>query len=210
MRFDFLNDLDGYFCEKYANYDKICSLTGYSMPKMQTTKRLADGRDYSYTLPASTMRLAGQEKKDELLVQLKEKISEAGFSFSFRPLSFWERLKKRNKKDAFRKVLPVVLARKNASVESVFSDLAIERKTWDRILRGAYYPTKNLLYTIAFAAHLSLDDLAELMKVCGFTFDLTLVKDVVVSYLVSRGVYNSEMVKAAFEEYKIEGLFLKD
>ena len=210
MRFEFLNDLDDYFCEKYANYDKICVLKGYSMPKMQAVKRLADGRDYAYTLPSSTMRLSSQEKKAELLIELKQRISEAGFSFSFRPLTFWEKWKNRFAKTSFQKVLPVVLARKNTTCEGIFSELEIEKKTWDRIVKGLYYPTKNTLYTIALAAHLSLDDLTELMSVCKFSFDATLVKDVVLSYLISRGVYNSEMVKAALAEYKIEGLFLKE
>ena len=47
MAFDFLEDLDEYFCEKYANYDHICILNGYEMPKMQTTERREDGTDYS-------------------------------------------------------------------------------------------------------------------------------------------------------------------
>ena len=32
--FDFITDLDEYFCEKYANYDKLCVLNGYKMPVM--------------------------------------------------------------------------------------------------------------------------------------------------------------------------------
>ena len=69
--FDFIADLDGYFCEKYANYDKICVLPDYKMPKMQTSEVREDGRTYAYTLPANTMRLALQEKKAELLQTLK-------------------------------------------------------------------------------------------------------------------------------------------
>jgi hypothetical protein len=34
-------------------------------------------------------------------------------------------------------------------------------------------------------------------------------KDVVVAYLISRSVFNGEMIKAALKEYKIDGLFLK-
>ena len=70
--FDFIADLDEYFCEKYANYDKLCVLKGYRMPKMQDTKVGADGRTYAYTLPANTMRLALQENKAELLKTLKK------------------------------------------------------------------------------------------------------------------------------------------
>ena len=70
MGFAFMEDLDGYFCEKYANYDRLCVLKGYEMPKMQTTERREDGTDYSYTLPASTMRLALQRNRAQLLAEL--------------------------------------------------------------------------------------------------------------------------------------------
>ena len=62
MSFPFLSDLDNFFCEEYANYDKLCVLDGYKMPVMQRTITKEDGRAYSYTLPASTMRLADQER----------------------------------------------------------------------------------------------------------------------------------------------------
>ena len=65
--FDFIADLDEYFCEKYANYDKLCVLQGYKMPKMQDTEVRTDGRTYAYTLPTNTLRLALQENKTELL-----------------------------------------------------------------------------------------------------------------------------------------------
>ena len=74
--YDFITDLDEYFCEKYASYDKLTVIPGYKMPVMQATETRADGRRYSYTLPADTMRLANQEKKAEILAQLKEKMAQ--------------------------------------------------------------------------------------------------------------------------------------
>ena len=71
-KYAFISDLDDYFCEKYANYDRMCVLKGYVMPKMQTTQRREDGTDYSYTLPPETMRLSLQENKAALLKQLKD------------------------------------------------------------------------------------------------------------------------------------------
>ena len=79
-KYAFISDLDDYFCEKYANYDRMCVLKGYVMPKMQTTQRREDGTDYSYTLPPETMRLSLQENKAALLKQLKE---EMGLSILF-------------------------------------------------------------------------------------------------------------------------------
>jgi hypothetical protein len=84
--YDFITDLDGYFCETYANYDKLCILPGYVMPVMQRSEVREDGRTYAYTLPAETMRLANQEKKEEILRELKSRLTDITFSFSFRPV----------------------------------------------------------------------------------------------------------------------------
>ena len=85
MMYEFIADLDEYFCEKYANYDRLCVLSGYKMPLMQTSTVDEFGRTRAYTLPAETMRLALQENKADLLKQLKSRMTDATFSFSFRP-----------------------------------------------------------------------------------------------------------------------------
>ena len=61
---DFISDLDAYFCENYADYDKLSGLTGYRMPLMQATKKDEFGREVGYTLPKTEMRLALQENKE--------------------------------------------------------------------------------------------------------------------------------------------------
>ncbi len=90
--YDFITDLDGYFCETYANYDKLCILPGYVMPVMQRSEVREDGRTYAYTLPAETMRLANQEKKEEILRELKSRLTDITFSFSFRPVGKFTRI----------------------------------------------------------------------------------------------------------------------
>ena len=87
--FDFIADLDAFFCEKYANYDKLCVLEGYKRPVMQATRVNEDGTTYSYTLPMETMKLANQEKKEQLLKELKTKFVDNTFSFSFFPFSLF-------------------------------------------------------------------------------------------------------------------------
>ena len=63
MGFEFLTDLDEYFCEKYANYDKLCVLPGYRMPKMQESRMEITGyrtarRTYSTVFPQRVHLLA--------------------------------------------------------------------------------------------------------------------------------------------------------
>lgn len=210
MGFDFLEDLDEYFCEKYADYDRICILKGYQMPKMQTTERREDGTDYSYTLPASTMRLAAQKNKADLLRQLKEKMTDTTFSFTFHPVGFFSRIKNRFEKNSFEKLLPKVLAKYNTGEADAGRLLDIDADVWSRICKGVYAPTKNLVFSLALAAHVSFADACDLLAVCGFEFDYALVKDTVISYLLSKSIFNAEMVKAALEEYKVSNLFIKD
>lgn len=210
MGFDFLEDLDGYFCEKYADYDKLCILKGYVMPKMQTTERREDGTDYSYTLPASTMRLALQKDREALLAQLKEKMWDDTFSFSFRPLGPIERWKERFRKTSFYKRLPQALAKCGVTAEEAGGLVDVDPFTWTKICKGTYRPTKNLLFSLAIVLHMSLDDLCELLSSCDLALDYTEVKDTVIAYLLSRNIFNSEMVKAALAEYRVGNLFLKD
>lgn len=209
-KFAFISDLDDYFCEKYANYDRICVLKGYVMPKMQTTERRADGTDYSYTLPASTMRLAAQENKADLLSQLKEKMTEYTFSFSFRPLKFFEKLRCNRSKYSFKKVFAAICAKYSLSAEDALKTCDINEKTRKRILKGEYYPTKNLIFTLALTCGFSEQDTGVLMQTCGFVYDYAVVKDVVVSYLIANKVLNPAMIRAAFDEYKVDGLFFRE
>ncbi|MBQ8885367.1 MAG: hypothetical protein IJY62_03260 [Clostridia bacterium] len=209
MSFGFIDDLNEYFCEKYADYDKICILKGYVMPKMHATERRADGRDYSYTLPASTMRLAAQAKKAELLAELKEKMFDPSFSFSFRPLGFFTRIRDKFKKVNFRKTLEAVLSRNSLTKEEALSGLALDPWIWEQICKGKYYPTKNLVFSLALSAHLPSADMHEMLDVCDLALDYTSVKDVVISYLVEKRIFNADMVRAALEEYKLKNLFVK-
>lgn len=203
----FVADLDDYFCEKYANYDRMCVLKGYVMPKMQTTQRREDGTDFSYTLPPETMRLSLQENKASLLAQLKGRMADYTFSFSFRPLGFFERGRCNRSKYAFKKVFAAICAKYSVTAQQALDVTDISDKTKRRILKGSYYPTKNLIFTLALACGFSMQDTEALMGVCGLNFDYSIVKDVVVSYLLVNKVHNAEMIDAALNEYAVDGLF---
>ena len=209
MRFDFIEDLDGYFCEKYANYDKICVLPGYRMPKMQETKVDAYGRKYSYTLPAENMCLAKQEKCAELLVELKSRLSDKNFSFTFRPLSFFQRISEALSKDSFPKRLKEVCRCHNVDPKALAEGLEIDPTTWKRILKGELYPSKPLVFALGLSAHFTYEETKLLLQVSGYLFDFENTLDTVVSYLLIKGIYNQVMVRSAFEEYKILPLPIK-
>lgn len=207
--YDFIADLDEYFCEKYANYDKLCVLDGYRMPKMQTSEVRADGRTYAYTLPANTMRLALQENKAELLIALKKQMFDKTVSFSFRPLHFFARCKNKFSKFGFPKYFRAVLNKYNADEKQVGEELALMPEIWKEICKGNFLPTKNLILSMSMAMHFSLDDTKNLLAVCGYELDYSIVKDVVISYLLTHKVYNADMIDTALKEYKVENLYLK-
>ena len=209
MKFEFIADLNEFFCEKYANYDKLCVLPGYRMPKMQETKRDAFGRPHSYTLPENTMALSKQEQKAELLTALKEKMYDKNFSFSFKPLTFFEKISERFSKVTFIKTLKEIAARYNLDVKELGNELDIEPIVWQNIQKGVFYPSKPLIFAIGISAHFSYREVKELLRVSGYDFDFASVTDVVISYLLIKGIYNSAMVDAALEEYKILPLMIK-
>ena len=163
--FDFIADLNEYFCEKYANYDKICVLPGYRMPNMHASEVREDGRTYSYTLPMSTMRLAAQQEKEALLKALKEKMFDKTFSFSFRPLPFFARMRnKYSKKESFLLVFKEIMAKYNIKIEEADADLNVDKEIWKNICKGNFVPTKNLLFTLALTAQINIDDLQVLLS----------------------------------------------
>lgn len=207
--FDFIADLDAYFCEKYANYDKICILPGYRMPKMQTSEVREDGRTYAYTLPADTMRLGEQENKTELLQTLKSRMTDKTFSFSFRTVGIFSRIRNTFSKYAPHKWLKSVLAKNAVSAEEAGESLAIAPEIWQGIVKGKYIPTKNTLFSLALTAHIGMDDCSTLLAVCGYEWEFAVEKDVVVRYLLEQKVFNRPMIDAALAEYKVGNLFLK-
>ena len=206
--FDFIQDLDGYFCEKYANYDKLCVLPGYRMPKMQTSEVREDGRTYAYTLPANTMRLAKQENKDALLKELKGRLSDKTFSFSFRTLGIFSRIKNIFSKYAPYKWLKVILDKCGTNATEAGELLSVDKEIWSGICTGKYLPTKNLILSLALTSQIGIEHTKDLLALCDYELDFTYEKDVVIAYLLEQKVYNRTMIDAALAEYKISNLFI--
>ena len=209
MSFEFIADLDAYFCEKYANYDKICMLAGFRMPKMQDTRTDEFGRTFSYTLPAETMRIALQENKAEMLAHLKQHVTDKGFSFSFRPLGVFAQIRDTFAKASFRKWAKIVFPKYGLTMENANEGVSIDAGIWQKICKGKYYPTKNLILSLALVHGISFEDTAALLSVCDATFDFTQVRDVVISYLLTKKIVNRAMREAAFNEYGVSNLFIE-
>lgn len=207
--FDFITDLDEYFCGKYAGYDKLSVLSGYKMPLMQATKTDEYGRTIAYTLPPETMSLARQENKEQLLNELKGKMVDKTFSFTFSVLPFFARVKSFFSRYSVAKNLKKFMAKYALKDEDVLAQIEIAPEIWKGIRQNKFLPTKNLILTLALTAQMSYNDTKVLLNLCDYAFDETIVKDVVITYLLSKKIYNPAMVQAALEEYKVTNLFFK-
>ena len=207
--YDFIADLDEYFCETYANYDKICVLPGYKMPLMQTSSVDEFGHTRAYTLPANTMRLALQEKKAELLALLKPRLADPTFSFSFQPIGLFMWLHHRFSKLGFFQFFRSLLQKYGLTEQTAAEGLNVSKEIWRKICKSKFLPSKNLIFSLSLTAQLSFDDTEEMLLLCEEDFDYTLVKDVVISYLLTNKIYNPAMVESALAEYNVENLFIK-
>lgn len=207
--FDFISDLNDYFCEKYAAYDKICVLPGYKMPKMHDVRVAENGRKFAYTLPPETMNIAKQEKKAEILAAFKERAVDDTFSFSFFPLNIFGQLEQFFAKRGFAKNLKTLLEKYNLSEEDAFAGLDVSEEVKNGILGGKFLPTKNLVLSLALTAQLSYEDTVFLLSLFYEEFNFAYAKDVVISYLLQKKIYNPEMVAAALAEFKVANLFIK-
>lgn len=206
---DFIADLDAFFCEKYEGYDKISILPGYKMPMMQASEVDEFGRTRAYTLPANTMRLAKQEKKDEILLELKNRMVDTTFSFSFAPQSIFTRIRSRFSKYAFYKMLAAMMKKYDFADKDALENLTIDEEIWCGVRKGKFLPSKNLIFSIALAAHMSYDDTEVLLTLAGVEWNFAVVKDVILCYLLQQKVYNAPMIERALTEYKVSNLFLK-
>ena len=205
---EFIRSLDEYFCEKYANYDSLCVLKGYKMPKMQTTEEI-DGIKRSYTLPPETMRLALQENKEELLKEVKKNAVDKSFSFSFFPLNWKRRLSNRFGVFGFKRVFEDILSKKKLTALEIEKGLTLESGVFKKVCKGSYLPTKNLVLSIALVGELSMGETNRLLDACGEEWAYSQIKDTVVAYLLENKVFSLELIKTAMAEYKVDNLFIE-
>ncbi len=205
---ELIADLDAFFCEYYEGYDKICVLKGYKMPLMQRSE-MQNGKMRAYTLPANTMRLSLQENAEDLLRQLKEKITDKTISFSFNTVKLFKRLRKREQYKIAHQTFIALLKLYKMDVDTV-DGLQIEKEVWNNIRKGKFLPSKNLIFSLAILGNFTTDDTQKMLNAYGYDFDYSIEKDVVIAYLLTRKVFNADMMQAVLDEYKIKYLFLEN
>ncbi len=202
MKETYLEALDEFFAAHYSDYIKLAALEGYRRPELLTVDRDGNiGRKDS-----SLLRLCHQEKCGELLKTLKDGLTDTTFTFSFRFRTFREKWNDLFDKNTFAKHLPSILAHSGESVWSAGEKLSIPAEVWEGIVKGKLYPQKNTVLALALVCRMRPQDTNALLVLSGFSFDLTVVCDVVVEYLLERELFNPEMRDRCLQEYHIENL----
>ena len=205
MEESYIVALDEYFCARYSDYVKLSAIDGYVMPEVIYVA--ADG-NIARRGPA-VMRLDHQKNCAELLKKFKDGLTDTDFTFTFTPVPFFERVRDMFREYTFAKLLPVALERCDETVESAGEKLDIEPRLWKKIAKGKLYPQKNTVLALALACRMQSEDVDDLLSVCGFTLGEENVRDVVVRYLLDRGIFNEEMRDKCLAEYKIRSLPIK-
>ena len=205
MSENYILALDDYFCARYSDYVKLSALDGYVMPEVLYVA--ADG-NIARRGPA-VMRLDHQKNADELLKKLKEGLTDTDFTFSFKAIPFFERVRDLFREYTFAKILPAALENCGETVESAGEKLNIDPRLWKKIVKGKLYPEKNTVLALVLVCHMDSQDADNLLSVSGFSLDEDNVRDVVVRYLIERGIFNEEMRDKCLAEYKIRSLPIK-
>lgn len=197
---DFINDLDDYFCKNYLNQTRLAAIAGFVQPVLGEEADPFDAEPY---------KLCHQKRAKELLATFKEGLIDRDFSFSFAEVPFLTYLKDKRRASAFCNMLPSAFRKYSLDTDNFFRDLSVSEEVWKKIVKGRYYPSKNLILAIALVGGISEKDTRVLLSSCEYEMDFESVRDTVVSYLLTYGVYNESLVREALDEYKITCLPLK-
>lgn len=202
-----IGDLNEYFAKKYENYDLIASVKSYQSVTMSMILKNRNRIEQGELASNEMRKIYYQPQAEDVLAEVKEKYVDNNFSFSVRVAPVKLRLKALFQP----KAIPAVVFRhvidKNGFSSSEFyKEINYSEETWKGVIRGKYLPEKNLIYKIALTVGASLDDVNEMLASIGVAFDFSDARDVVIRFLLDYRIYNAEMVKNAFQEFKIAPL----
>ncbi len=201
----YLSGLDTWFCSRYSDYARLGAIEGYEMPELLY---IAKDGNVARRDP-SCMRLSHQSDPETLLARFKEGLVDTTFTFSFYFPKFRARVRSYFSKDTFAKRLPKVLESCGETVGGIGEKLTVEPRFWKKIVAGSLFPEKNTVLAVALAAGVRHDGLNELLEASGFGMDDASVRDVVVSFLITQHITNTEMIARCLAEYRITNLPLK-
>ncbi len=200
-----ISALDEYFMAHYSDYVRLAALDGYRMPELLSPSREGGVQ----TKDPALMRLNHQERGEELLALLKREQADTDYTFSFRFLTFSEKLRRPFERYSFARVLPRILSGHSLTVEEAGRMLTVEEKFWKKMVKGTLFPEKNTVLALALACGFTAMDTENLFNACGYEFDERSVRDIVVRFLLEQRIFSHDLIHACLDEYKITSLPIK-
>lgn len=204
MSDDFLKDLDDFFGKTYTDFDLISAMPSYESVTismiLKNKNRIEEGQ-----IASNEMRkIAWQPQKDAVLAELKERLVDNSFSFSFRPARPGGRIRAFfGSKNHGGALLAAFIRKYGEDPDAAAEHLGLREEVWKGLRRGKFVPEKQLLFRAMLLYGFSREDGAVLLRACDAYYDFACVRDVVVCYLVSYRILNPEMIGKAFDEYRL-------
>ena len=164
-------------------------------------------RDVTYNyFPDESFKLIYQKNKDILLNELKTKLTDTDFEFSYTEIPFKKRLLSFFiKKLRFGLLLKDVLKKYGYyDFDNFYKLISADFFIWKSILKSKLYPSKRFLFKICLYIGINISDNLELFKALKYDYDYRYAFDVVLRYLIEKKVFSRELMKAAFKEYKLK------
>lgn len=204
MSADFIQDLNEYFSKKYINFDLISTLPSYESVTISMVLKNKNRIEEGEIATNEVRKIFYQPKAEQVLAELKEKYVDNNFTFSVRvsPLRLrWKALfRARGLHGA---LIEKTISKYGEDAKALAPRLGLDEKLWADVLKSYYIPEKVLLFKLALLLGMRQDDFNALMQACGAYYNMEDARDVVVSYLIGYRVFNSEMIAAAFDEFRI-------
>lgn len=201
MNVDFLSDLDEYFVKKYSNRSKLSAIPGFEIPVAR--------EEENFIVPPEKYKLSNQKNCSELLKVFKGNLIDKDFSFDIVEVKFKQRIKDIRRNDVFYRIFPDACKKYSVDRDNLYTEFTVSEEVWKSVIKGKYYPSKNLILAIILACGINFRDGGILLGSCGYEYDFESVRDCVVSYLVEYKIFNRSLIEKAFEEYSITSIPLK-
>ena len=104
--------------------------------------------------------------------------------------------------EAFSPYLVRVLREKQLDRVAVYKKAGIDRKLFSKIIScPEYTPSKKTVLSLAIAMELNLDETRLFLEKAGFALSKSILTDVIVTYFISRGIYDMSVIENALDCY---------
>lgn len=108
--------------------------------------------------------------------------------------------------ESFAQMLNRLIEENKTKTNDILDQLCISGAALSKLRNGKNNPSKMTAFALAFFFHLSLEDTKELLMKAGFAINTSSVQDIVLSRLISEGIYDRYVVDDLLYDLDLEPL----